>query len=167
MARSHSWEAIASSARSMTSLKVSRVISSAFIAALGLYFLSRARASFLNGVGYRTTLLTVSMISFTALGRWWTPVLMLLWVNLHAGYALGIALMALFMIGDALDVAFGFDGLVSQTGTPHGFETLAVAIVACVAVVPVKPVWYGDIRISIGNAPVASHAKLHWRMVFA
>ena len=33
---------------------------------------------------------------------WWTPPLMVLWVNLHAGYALGIALMALFLVGDAL-----------------------------------------------------------------
>ena len=40
---------------------------------------------------------------------WWTPLLVLLWVNLHAGYALGIALMTLFLVGDALDLAFGFD----------------------------------------------------------
>src|SRR5580700_4357397 len=39
---------------------------------------------------------------------WWTPVLMLLWVNLHAGFALGIVLMVLFLVGDALDAAFGF-----------------------------------------------------------
>jgi len=67
---------------------------------------------------------------------WWTPLLMLLWVNLHAGYALGIALMALFLIGDALDVACGFDVAPS---TRARFRALALAIVACAAVVPLNP----------------------------
>ncbi len=65
---------------------------------------------------------------------WWTPALMLLWVNLHAGYALGIALMALFLAGDGLDLAFGFKDIRA----PH-FRSLALAIVACVAVVPLNP----------------------------
>jgi hypothetical protein len=42
---------------------------------------------------------------------WWTPPLMLLWANLHAGYALGIALLMLYAIGNALDLAFGQSGL--------------------------------------------------------
>ena len=42
---------------------------------------------------------------------WWTPPLMLLWVNLHAGYAVGLALMVLFLVGDALDVTFRFRNL--------------------------------------------------------
>jgi len=67
---------------------------------------------------------------------WWTPALMLLWVNLHAGYALGIGLMALFLVGDALDVAFGFEG-----GPPSSarFRTLALVIVVCAAVVALNP----------------------------
>jgi len=67
---------------------------------------------------------------------WWTPALMLLWVNLHAGYALGIALMTLFLVGDALDVAFGFKGGPTTAGR---FRALALAIVACLAVVPLNP----------------------------
>ena len=72
---------------------------------------------------------------------WWTPPLMLLWVNLHAGYALGIALMALFLAGDALDAAFGFAGFDSKDGPPPAarFRALALAIVVCVAVVPLNP----------------------------
>jgi len=72
---------------------------------------------------------------------WWTPALMLLWVNLHAGYALGIVLMALFLVGDALDVAFGFAALDSKDGPPltARFRVLALAIVACIAVVPLNP----------------------------
>jgi hypothetical protein len=66
---------------------------------------------------------------------WWTPPLMLLWVNLHAGYALGIALMALFLIGDGLDIAFGL-----KDGPPAArFRTLGLAIVICLALVAVNP----------------------------
>jgi hypothetical protein len=65
---------------------------------------------------------------------WWTPALMLLWVNLHAGYALGIALMGLFLIGDALDLAFGFKDVLATR-----FQALALAIVFCIAVVPINP----------------------------
>jgi hypothetical protein len=67
---------------------------------------------------------------------WWTPALMLLWVNLHAGYALGIALLALFLVGDAFDAAFGFR--VAPTSGPR-FRSLALAILACIAVVPLNP----------------------------
>jgi hypothetical protein len=40
---------------------------------------------------------------------WWIPPLMLLWANLHAGFALGLGLLILFGVGDLLDVAFGYD----------------------------------------------------------
>src|SRR5579863_2721198 len=69
---------------------------------------------------------------------WWTPLLMLLWVNLHAGYALGIALMALFLVGDALDLVFGFAAFESRNASQSAarFRTLGLAIAACAAVVP-------------------------------
>ena len=66
----------------------------------------------------------------------WTPLLMLLWVNLHAGYALGIALMVLFLLGDALDSAFGF----ANGAQPKArFRSLGFAILVCIAVVPINP----------------------------
>jgi hypothetical protein len=34
---------------------------------------------------------------------WWTPPLMLLWVNLHAAFALGLALSALFLLGEWIE----------------------------------------------------------------
>jgi hypothetical protein len=34
---------------------------------------------------------------------WWTVPIMFLWVNLHAGFALGIVLLALFLLGDFLE----------------------------------------------------------------
>src|SRR5580700_7111233 len=84
---------------------------------------------------------------------WWTPALMLLWVNLHAGYALGIALMALFLVGDGLDVAFEFkDGPLPTSR----FRTLALAILACAAVVPLNP--YGPAMYSYPLETLRSRA---------
>src|SRR5579884_2786445 len=65
---------------------------------------------------------------------WWTPLLMLFWVNLHAGYAVGIALIAIFLIGDAADQAFGF-----YLPKPARFRPLALALVACLGIVSLNP----------------------------
>jgi len=65
---------------------------------------------------------------------WWMPLLLLFWVNLHAGFAVGIALMGIFLIGDALDQAFGFE----MPGLGR-FRRLSLALVSCVAVVPLNP----------------------------
>src|SRR5438094_6451229 len=67
---------------------------------------------------------------------WWTVPLMLLWANLHAGYALGIALLALSIVGTVLDIAFGRE---SWTSRATGLRNLGLALVACVAVVAVNP----------------------------
>jgi hypothetical protein len=72
---------------------------------------------------------------------WLAPPLMLLWVNLHAGYALGIALIALFLLGDALDVVFGFaeSALQNRSARTVRFRQLALAIAACGSVVMLNP----------------------------
>jgi len=67
---------------------------------------------------------------------WWMPPIMLLWVNLHAGYVLGIALIALFALGKLCETALGsqsWQEIVGQT------RTLFFAGLACLAVVPVNP----------------------------
>ena len=65
---------------------------------------------------------------------WWTPLLMLWWVNLHAGYAVGIALLAIFLFGEVLDRVFGI-----SPPKPTRFRNLAVALLACIAIVPLNP----------------------------
>lgn len=67
---------------------------------------------------------------------WWTPPLMLLWVNLHAGFAVGIALLLLFLIGDGLDLAYGYK---EPQLSPARFRRLALVTVICAAVVPLNP----------------------------
>ena len=67
---------------------------------------------------------------------WWTPPLILLWVNLHAGYAMGIVFLALFLTGGALDVAFGFEAW--SQAAPR-LRKLALALGICLIVVPLNP----------------------------
>jgi len=68
---------------------------------------------------------------------WWTvPPLTLLWVNSHGGYFVGIGLMILFLAGEVLEVVFGFGGWTQSA--PH-LRRLVLALVACLAVVPLNP----------------------------
>jgi hypothetical protein len=67
---------------------------------------------------------------------WWTPPLMLLWVNLHAGYPIGLAFLGLFLLGEALEA------LVYSERWPQSsprLKKLALALVACLAAVPFNP----------------------------
>jgi len=66
---------------------------------------------------------------------WWTPFLMLLWVNLHAGYAIGIAFLAMFLLGDAFDRTLGWE----DAPRPGRLLPLTWALVACIAIVPLNP----------------------------
>ncbi len=67
---------------------------------------------------------------------WYTLPLMVLWVDLHAGFAVGIAFMILFLAGDVLDIALGF-GRWSEFQVR--LRKLSVAIAACLAIVPLNP----------------------------
>jgi hypothetical protein len=58
---------------------------------------------------------------------WWLPPLMLLWVNLHAGFALGLALIGLYIVRAVLDGDWDY------------LQPLATVLLICVAVVPLNP----------------------------
>src|SRR5580698_6330095 len=65
---------------------------------------------------------------------WWTLPLTLLWVNLHAGFALGLALSALFLAGELLERAFGFSKQNSQY-----LRTAALVLLLDLLIVPLNP----------------------------
>lgn len=58
---------------------------------------------------------------------WWLPLVMLLWVNLHGGFALGLGLIALYIISTALD------------GKWKLLRPLVLTGLACSLVVPLNP----------------------------
>jgi hypothetical protein len=64
------------------------------------------------------------------------PILMLLWVNLHGGYALGLALIFLFIVGIALDVIWGREDRAAAMRTMKG---LLLTLLGCLVVVPLNP----------------------------
>lgn len=67
---------------------------------------------------------------------WWTAPLMLLWVNLHAGYPIGLAFLALFLLGEMLEAAV-YAG--QWTRSSKRLKSLALAFALCLALVPLNP----------------------------
>ena len=67
---------------------------------------------------------------------WWMVPLMALWVNLHAGFAVGIAFLFLFLLGDILDAALGTG--CAQLSRDRLKRLLLVAVL-CIAVVALNP----------------------------
>ena len=58
---------------------------------------------------------------------WWLVPLMLLWVNLHAGWALGLALIGLYIVRAVLD------------GEWDEVRPLLIVLVVCTAMIPLNP----------------------------
>ena len=58
---------------------------------------------------------------------WWMAPMMLLWVNLHAGYALGLALIGLYLVKLVIDRKWQL------------LRPLALLLLICTAVVPLNP----------------------------
>ena len=65
---------------------------------------------------------------------WWTLPLTLLWVNLHAGFALGLALSALFLTGEWIERVLGR----SQQNSPR-LRTTAFILLLDLLIVPLNP----------------------------
>jgi hypothetical protein len=75
---------------------------------------------------------------------WWAVPLMLLWANLHAGFALGVVLLAIFLAGTSLDAIFGFE---SWPAAKSRLRISSLVLITCVAVVAINPAgsklyWY-------------------------
>src|SRR5262249_19059696 len=69
----------------------------------------------------------------------WLPGLTLLWANLHGGYAMGIALTTVFLVGCLIERWLGSNELASRSAY---LRYLILALVACFAIVPVNPIGF-------------------------
>lgn len=67
---------------------------------------------------------------------WWMPALLLLWVNLHGGFLLGPALIALTLVGWSAEAWLG---LRPWPEASTRLRQLGAVMVACLAVVPLNP----------------------------
>ncbi len=67
---------------------------------------------------------------------WWTVPLMLLWVNFHAGYPIGLAFLTLFLLGETFEAAVHAGPWTQSVGR---LKSLALAFILCLAVVPLNP----------------------------
>jgi hypothetical protein len=65
---------------------------------------------------------------------WWTLPLTLLWVNLHAGFALGLVLSGLFLAGDLIERALG-----SSPQSPSRLRMAALVLLLDILIVPLNP----------------------------
>ena len=84
---------------------------------------------------------------------WWMVPITLFWVNLHAEFALGISLLALFVLGDVADAVLG---CATWPETIPRLRVLGLVLLACLAVVPLNP--YGPRMYSYPIATVRSAA---------
>lgn len=67
---------------------------------------------------------------------WWLVPLMIVWVNLHAGYLIGLVLIGVTVAGVVLDAWFAGEKLASHW--PR-LKTLALVLVACLLAVNLNP----------------------------
>ena len=65
---------------------------------------------------------------------WWTLPLTLLWVNLHAGFAVGLALSALYLAGEWIERTLG-----RSRQSPSGLRFAALIFLLDVLIVPLNP----------------------------
>lgn len=67
---------------------------------------------------------------------WWLVPLMIVWVNLHAGYLIGLVLIGLTIVGVVVDAWFAGEKLASQW--PR-LKTLVLVLVACLLAANLNP----------------------------
>ena len=68
---------------------------------------------------------------------WWLPPLMLLWVNLHAGFAVGFIVLLGTLAGQVAGALMGWAGSGQLAWRP--IRRMALVTVICIAIVPLNP----------------------------
>ena len=93
---------------------------------------------------------------------WWTLPLTLLWVNLHAGFAMGLALSALFLAGELVER--GLEG--SKQSAPR-WRFAALILLLDLVIVPLNPNGMRMFSYPVETLRSAAMQNLHCRMGLA
>jgi hypothetical protein len=67
---------------------------------------------------------------------WWLPLVFLLWVNIHGGFAIGFILLVAYLFGET-------GNIILKTGAPaigwRGLATLVLVMLVSIAIIPLNP----------------------------
>ena len=92
-------------------------------------------------LGYLFLVLTLIALELFRQGRRWSvwclPALMLVWVNTHGSFIIGLGLIALYLVCGLWDFRKG--GIEAKRWSPGERRTLSLVLLLCVAVLPVTP----------------------------
>ncbi len=66
---------------------------------------------------------------------WWLPLVMLLWANIHGGFAIGFILMIAYLFGEVGNLILGHSGGIGW----RGLMILLLVMLVSVAVIPLNP----------------------------
>lgn len=109
-----------------------------------------------------TGLLLVGLILYRdgRLKAWMLPPFLWLWANLHSGFAVGIIIAALFVLGEAFDAWRGADGAMPR---PR-LQALAIALAVALPLAAVNPFGIQALLFAIGTltSPLIQNNIQEW-----
>ena len=92
-------------------------------------------------LGYLFLVLTMIALEFFRQGKhralWFLPPLMLLWVNTHGSFIIGLGAIFVYWIAGLKDIELG--GIVAKAWTPPERRQISFIFLLCLAVLPITP----------------------------
>jgi len=115
-------------------------------------------------LGYLFLVLTVIALELFRQGRrralWFLPVLMLIWVNTHGSWIIGLGAIFVYWISGLFEFEAG--SLESRRSTPGERKSIAFVFLLCLAVLPITP--YGT-RIAVSPFEFAFSLPLNVKYI--
>ena len=113
-----------------------------FLAAVALFFLANPSFSMRpQMLGYLFLVLTLIALELFRQGRrwavWFLPPLMLVWVNTHGSFIIGLGVIVVYLVCGLKEFHLG--GIEARSWTPKERVRLELVFLLCLAVLPITP----------------------------